>query len=370
MANTEKQKRFDQAIAGINKHIKTENGDSLIAKLSDKPRDVQRISSGSIVLDSLLGGGFPVGRVIEIYGPEGSGKTSIALNAAGYVQKHGGTVAFVDFENALDPVYAARLGVDVANLAVAQPDSAEQGLDLVEQLTEAGVVDLIVVDSIAAMVPRTEIEGSAGDQQPGVQARLMSRALRKLIGFANRTHTTIIFTNQLREKIGVMFGNPETTPGGKAMKFSASQRIDIRKREQIKDGNETIGTKVKLKIVKNKVAAPFAVGETVLTFLKGINRAAELIEVGPDYGVIAKPNNRSYVDAATGEVISSKSKADAIKTLEENEDLSNSVASHLQQKIADKLAGVESPTPGTADNNADSVDIDDNDGNADTDVEG
>jgi len=322
--NEAKLKAFDNALKHLNasKGILSSDSGQLIAKLSDKPRNVSTISTGSLVLDSILGGGIPVGRLVEIFGPEASGKTSIALTVVANVQRSGGTAAFIDLENALDPKYAKKLGVDIDNLAVAQPDYAEQALELTEQLAATGVVDIIVVDSIAALVPKLELEGDMDQGSIGLVARLMSRSLKKLIGTANRNGCTVIFINQTRDAIGGFSpaGTPQTTTGGKAMKFYASQRIQVNRRQQVKDGKEVIGNEVRFKIVKNKVAPPFGEGLTVLTFNKGINKAAELVTVGPDIGVITMPNNRTYVEAATGETFA-KSKAEAVERLEKDEAL-------------------------------------------------
>lgn len=359
--NAEKLKIFEQAIKSLNNRkglLESDTG-TLIAKLSDRPMNVETISTGSLVLDSILGGGIPVGRIIEIYGPEASGKTSIALTAVGNVQAEGGTAAFIDLENALDPRYAKKLGVDIDNLAVAQPDSAEQALELVEQLAASSAVDIIVVDSVAALVPKLELEGDMDQGSIGLIARLMSRSLKKLVSTANRTKTTIIFINQVRDAIGVYspMGTPQTTTGGKALKFFASQRIDIRRRQQVKgDDKEIIGNEVAFKIVKNKVAPPFGTGLTVLTFNKGINKAAEMVEVGPTYGVILKPNNRTYVEASTGEVIA-KSKADAVARVEEDEELYARLAAHLSEILATDQEGIENPLTPVAE----SEDEDDND---------
>lgn len=333
--NIDKLKAFDEALKMINKQITSDSG-TLVAKLSDRPMDVETISTGSVVLDSILGGGLPKGRVIEVFGAESSGKTSMALTAAANIQKEGGTVAFIDLENALDPKYAAKLGVKTDEMAVSQPDYAEQALELVEQLAASGVVDLIIVDSVASLVPKAELEGDMEQQTMAVVARLMSRALKKLVNTANKNKTTVIFINQIREKVGFVLGDPTVTPGGKALKFYASQRIRVSRTGQVKDGKDIIGNTVKMKIVKNKIAPPFGEGETVLTFNKGINRAAEMIEVGPLYGVIHKPNNRSYVDPFTGEVFAT-SKADAVKALEQDSELFKKLSDALNTAISEDL---------------------------------
>lgn len=327
---------FSEALSIINKDLKSETG-TLIAKLSDRPMNVETISTGSVVLDTITGGGFPKGRLIEIFGAESSGKTTMALTAIANVQKDGGTAAFVDFENALDPQYAARLGVDVANLAVAQPDYAEQGLELVERLAASGVVDIIVVDSVAALVPKVELEGDLEQQTMAVVARLLSRSLKKLVSTANKTKTTVIFINQTREKVGFVMGDPTTTTGGKALKFYSSQRIKVAPRKQITENGKTVGRITALKTIKNKVAPPFMEGETVLTFNKGINRAAEMIEVGPLYpDVINKPNARTYVDTETGEIIA-RSKAEAVDKLEKDPKLLRRLQARLKKALQEAM---------------------------------
>lgn len=314
-----KMKAFDEALKMANAEVKSDLG-AIIAKLSDRPMDVKTIPTGSVVLDSISGGGFPRGRLIEIYGKEASGKTSIALTAVGNVQREGGTAVFVDFENALDPNYARKLGVNIEELAVAQPDFAEQGLNLVYKLIQSGVVDIIVIDSIAAMIPKAELEADMEQQTIGLLARILSRGLKQIASAANKTGTTVVFINQTRDAVGSFspYGTPQTTPGGKAMKFYASQRIEVQRKGQVKDGKDIIGNEVKIKIVKNKIAPPFGEGMTVLTFGRGINPAAELIEVGPEIGVITRPNNRTYIETETGEVIG-KSKAEALEAIEKDE---------------------------------------------------
>lgn len=275
--------------------------DELIVKLGNRPsKRVPTISSGSVVLDAKLGGGFGRGRVVEIYGPESSGKTTFALTAVGNVQSEGGTALFIDAENALDPVYAKKLGVDIDNLFVAQPSAAETALDLIVKAAESRGVDIIVLDSVAALIPRKELEGVADDQTIGVLARLMSKMLKRVVQVAANTGTTVIFINQTREKIGVMYGNPETTTGGNALKFYCTQRIRMSRGKPITEGKNTIGLTLKFKIVKNKIAPPFAEGETVLSYGHGINLAAEIVLVGPDYGIITKNGNTLY-ETETGE---------------------------------------------------------------------
>lgn len=363
--NVAKRAAFDEILKQANKEIKSDTG-TLIARLGDRPMDVKTISSGSLVVDSITGGGFPVGRLIEIYGAEASGKTSMALTAAGNVQKNGGNVAYIDLENALDPKYAKKLGVDIDSLAVAQPESAEQALTLVFKLAKSGVVDLIVVDSIASLVPKAELEGDVEQQTIGLLARLLSRTLRQLIGMANKTDTTVIFINQTRDNIGGFspFGTPQTTPGGKAMKFYASQRLEVKRIGQVKDGKDIIGNEVKVIVKKNKIAPPFMEGVTVLTYNKGINKAAEMIEVGADYGVIGRPNNRTYIETETGEVIAT-SKAAAVERLEQSPEILERLSVALQESINNNLySDVERP-----DNSGDADSDEGNDVNVSSDAE-
>jgi len=286
MAVTEKTKAIDQAILQIEKQF----GKGSIMKLGDSGGEkVDAISSGSIALDLALGiGGYPRGRVVEIYGPEASGKTTLALNAVASVQKNGGTAAFIDAEHALDSAWARICGVNIDELLISQPDNGEQALEITDTLVRSGAVDLVVIDSVAALVPRAEIEGEMGDAHMGLQARLMSQALRKLTGSISKTKTTVIFINQLREKVGVVFGNPEVTSGGKALKFYASMRLDVRPIEPIKNGTDIIGRRVKVKVVKNKVSPPFKIAELEILASEGISREGGLIDMGIVTGVIDK----------------------------------------------------------------------------------
>jgi recombination protein RecA len=269
--------------------IKKQFGQGAIMQLgADHKIDVETFSSGSLGLDIALGGGIPKGRIVEIYGPESSGKTTLALHAVAEIQKKGGTAAFIDAEHALDPVYAEKIGVKIADLLVSQPDNGEQALEIVETLVRSNAVDLIVVDSVAALVPQAEIEGDMGDSHMGLQARLMSQALRKLTGVINKSHTTVIFINQLRMKIGVMFGNPETTTGGNALKFYASVRLDIRRISQIKSGDEVIGNRARVKVVKNKIAPPFREAEFDIMYNVGISRQGDTLDLAVQNDIVGK----------------------------------------------------------------------------------
>ena len=301
MNSDDKTKALDAAIGQIEKAF----GKGSVMKLgqSDSVVDIQSISTGSLGLDIALGiGGFPKGRIVEIYGPESSGKTTLALHAVAEAQAKGGNCAFVDAEHALDPVYAAALGVDIENLLVSQPDTGEMALEIVDQLVRSAAVDIVVVDSVAALTPRAEIDGEMGDQQVGLQARLMSKALRKLTASINKSKTTVIFINQLREKIGVMFGSPETTPGGRALKFYSSVRLDIRRIESIKDGAEVVGSRTRVKVVKNKVAPPFKQVEFDIMYGEGISKTGELLDLGVKAGVVEKSGAWfSYGDERIGQ---------------------------------------------------------------------
>lgn len=278
------------ALESALRQIEKQFGKGSIMKLGDATAmQVSTVSSGALALDIALGvGGFPRGRVIEIFGPEASGKTTVALHAIAEVQKQGGQAAFIDAEHALDPVYAAKLGVNINELLLSQPDTGEQALEIAEALVRSGAVEIIVIDSVAALVPKAEIEGDMGDSHVGLQARLMSQALRKLSGAINKSKTMAIFINQLREKVGVMFGNPETTPGGRALKFYASVRLDVRKAESIKIGNDVVGSKTRIKVVKNKVAPPFKTAEVDIMYGEGISREGSILDIGAEIDVVAK----------------------------------------------------------------------------------
>ena len=283
---SDRQAALDMALKQIEKQF----GKGSVMKLGERAdRKVSTIPSGSLTLDAALGvGGYPRGRIIEIYGPESSGKTTVALHAIAEVQAQGGQAAFIDAEHALDPTYAQKLGVNIDELLLSQPDTGEQALEIAEALVRSGAVDIIVVDSVAALVPKAEIEGEMGDAHVGLQARLMSQALRKLSGAINKSNTIAIFINQIREKVGVMFGNPETTPGGRALKFYSTIRLEVRRAEQLKQGNDIVGNRTKIKIVKNKVAPPFRVAEVDIMYGEGISREGEVIDIGSELDVVQK----------------------------------------------------------------------------------
>jgi recombination protein RecA len=310
-------------------------GDGAIRRLGDTTTvDVELISSGSLSLDLALGGGYPKGRVIEVYGPESSGKTTLTLHAIAEIQKQGGTAAFIDAEHALDPAYARRLGVDTDNLLVSQPDNGEQALEIVETLVRSNAVDVIVVDSVAALVPQAEIDGEMGDSHMGLQARLMSQALRKLTGSINKSKTIVIFINQIRMKIGVMFGNPETTTGGNALKFYASVRLDIRRTGQIKSGEEIIGNRTKVKVVKNKIAPPFRIAEFDIMYNQGISRTGDVLDLAVIHGIVGKAGAWfDYADAKIGQG------REASKTyLSTHPEVLDEIEKKVRVKVAEELA--------------------------------
>lgn len=286
----EKENKKDSLLEDALKQIEKQYGKGSIMKLGDRANvEIDAIPSGSLAIDYALGiGGYPKGRIIEVFGPESSGKTTLALHAIAECQKGGGRAAFIDAENAIDPMYAKALGVNIDELILSQPDSGEQALEITEVLIRSGAIDLIVIDSVAALVPQAELDGEMGDSQVGLQARLMSKAMRKLSGAMNRSNCTAIFINQLREKVGIMFGNPETTPGGRALKFYSSVRLDVRRGEALKNGNDVIGNKVNVKVVKNKVAPPFKVAPVEIMYGEGISHLSEVIQLGVDYDIIQK----------------------------------------------------------------------------------
>lgn len=307
-------------------------GKGTIMKMGDEPvEQIEAISTGSISLDMALGiGGLPKGRIIEIYGPESSGKTTLAIHAIASVQRNGGIAAFIDAEHAFDRIYASKLGVDIENLLISQPDNGEQALEIADNLIRSGAIDIIVIDSVAALTPKSEIEGEMGESKMGLQARLMSQALRKLTATISRTGCCCIFINQLREKIGVMFGNPETTTGGNALKFYASVRLDIRRIGQIKDGENVVGNRTKVKIVKNKVAPPFRMAEFDIMYGEGISKVGEIVDLGVDKGIIKKSGSWfSYNDSKLGQG------RDAVKQLLlDNPELSDEIENRIRESMA------------------------------------
>ena len=334
----DKQKALETALTAIDKQF----GRGSIMRLGDAGHmAVETIPTGSIALDIALGvGGLPKGRIIEIYGPESSGKSTLCLHVVAEVQKRGGTAAFIDVEHALDPIYSAKLGVDVSKLLIAQPDTGEQALEIAETLISSGALDVVVIDSVAALVPKAELEGEMGDSLPGLQARLMSQALRKLTGAVSRTGTMLIFTNQLREKIGVMFGSPETTAGGKALKFYASVRLDIRRIETLKNGTEAIGSRVRVKVVKNKVAAPFRQAEFDVMYGAGISTEGSLLDLGVEQEILTKSGAfYSYKEQRLGQ-----GREASREFLKSNPQIAKAIDTEIRAKL---LAKVEPPLPDT-----------------------
>ncbi|WEV37536.1 recombinase RecA [Lactobacillus sp. ESL0677] len=326
MAKDEKQKALESALKKIEKNF----GKGAVMRMGDKAdTEISTVPSGSLALDAALGvGGYPRGRIIEIYGPESSGKTTVALHAVAEVQKRGGTAAYIDAENAMDPAYAQALGVDVDALILSQPNTGEEGLQIADTLIASGAIDILIVDSVAALVPQAEIDGDIGDSHVGLQARLMSQALRKLSGNINKTKTIAIFINQIREKVGIMFGNPETTPGGRALKFYSTIRLEIRRAEKIKQtGGDITGNRVKIKVVKNKVAPPFKVAEVDMMYGKGISQSGELLDMAADKDIIAKAGSwYSYNNERIGQ-----GRENAKKYLEEHQDIYNDVQHQVRQ---------------------------------------
>jgi recombination protein RecA len=347
----DREKSLETALAQIERQF----GRGSIMRLGDETRaPIEVIPTGAISLDVALGiGGFPRGRVVEIYGPEGSGKTTVALHAVASAQKAGGIAAFIDAEHALDPDYAQKLGVDTDGLLVSQPDTGEQALEIADMLIRSSAIDVVVIDSVAALVPRAEIEGEMGDSHVGLQARLMSQALRKLTGALNQTKTTAIFINQLREKVGVLFGSPETTTGGRALKFYSSVRLDVRRIETLKDGTEPVGSRTRIKVVKNKCASPFKTAEFDILFGTGISREGGLIDLGVEQGIVRKSGAwYTYEGDQLGQ-----GKENARTFLRDNPDLSDEIEKKIKEKLgigarldADLTAGNGRPAGGMAGN--------------------
>ena len=332
MEDTGKAKALDIALAQLKKRY----GEGSIMKMGDSSQfSVQVISTGSLALDAALGtGGIPRGRITEIFGPEASGKTTLAQHVIAEAQRAGGVAAIVDTEHALDPTYAARCGVDVDNLYISQPDTGEQALEIAEALVRSGGVDVVVIDSVAALVPRAEIEGEMGDQHIGLQARLMSQALRKLVGAIKRSNTAVIFTNQLRMKIGIMFGNPETTTGGNALKFYAAVRLDMRPMEPIKQGGEVIGTRTRVRVKKNKLAPPFKTAEFDIVYNEGISKAGDILDLGTEVGVLEKKG--AYY--TYGEMRLGQGRENAKAFLKEHRDIMDEIAQKIRQSMTSSAA--------------------------------
>ncbi|PTQ55311.1 MAG: RecA protein [Candidatus Carbobacillus altaicus] len=346
---SERKQALDKALAQIERQF----GKGSIMRLGEDRASVQvkTVPSGSIALDIALGvGGYPRGRIIEIFGPESSGKTTVALHAIAEVQKLGGTAAFIDAEHALDPIYAEKLGVNIEDLLVSQPDTGEQALEIAEALVRSGAVDIIVIDSVAALVPKAEIEGEMGDAHVGLQARLMSQALRKLSGVISKSQTIAIFINQLREKVGIMFGNPETTPGGRALKFYSSIRLDVRRAETLKQGTEMIGSRTKIKVVKNKVAPPFRQAEVDIVFGEGISREGSILDLASDTGIVLK----SGAWYSYGETRLGQGRENAKQFLKENPELSREIEDKIREHF--QLTGAP---PATIDETLEEAPVDD-----------
>ena len=352
----DKEKALEAAMTQIDRQF----GKGSVMRLGDHPvnEDMQFVPTGSLALDIALGvGGIPRGRIVEIYGPESSGKTTMVYHLISQVQRLGGQAAFIDAEHAMDPVYAKAIGVDVDNLLVSQPDYGEQALEIAEMLVRSGALDIVAIDSVAALTPKAEIEGEMGDSFVGLQARLMSQALRKLAGTLNRSGTICCFTNQLREKIGVMFGNPETTTGGKALKFYATIRLDIRRIETLKDGTEAVGNRVRVKVVKNKVAPPFKQAEVDIMYGQGVSREGTLLDLGVQYDVVAKSGAFfSYNDERLGQ-----GRANARAFLKENPDIADAIEAQIRAKaglpaLSGAAASPAAPAAGSNGGGASAVD--------------
>ena len=340
MAKDEKQAALEAALKKIEKNF----GKGAVMRMGEKvDTQISTVPSGSLALDAALGvGGYPRGRIVEVYGPESSGKTTVALHAVAEVQKRGGTAAYIDAENAMDPAYAEALGVDIDQLILSQPNTGEEGLQIADTLISSGAIDIVVVDSVAALVPRAEIEGEMGDSHVGLQARLMSQALRKLSGTIAKTKTIAIFINQIREKVGVMFGNPETTPGGRALKFYSTIRLEVRRAEQIKQGANVIGNRVKIKVVKNKVAPPFKVAEVDIMYGQGISQSGELLDMAADQDIVDKAGSwYSYKGEKIGQ-----GRENAKKYLEEHPDIYEDIQGQVRKAYgidAESIADRETP---------------------------
>ena len=340
MAKDEKQAALEAALKKIEKNF----GKGAVMRMGEKvDTQISTVPSGSLALDAALGvGGYPRGRIVEVYGPESSGKTTVALHAVAEVQKRGGTAAYIDAENAMDPAYAEALGVDIDQLILSQPNTGEEGLQIADTLISSGAIDIVVGDSVAALVPRAEIEGEMGDSHVGLQARLMSQALRKLSGTIAKTKTIAIFINQIREKVGVMFGNPETTPGGRALKFYSTIRLEVRRAEQIKQGANVIGNRVKIKVVKNKVAPPFKVAEVDIMYGQGISQSGELLDMAADQDIVDKAGSwYSYKGEKIGQ-----GRENAKKYLEEHPDIYEDIQGQVRKAYgidAESIADRENP---------------------------
>lgn len=325
MAKDEKQAALDAALKKIEKNF----GKGAVMRMGEKvDTQISTIPTGSLALDAAIGvGGYPRGRIIEVYGPESSGKTTVALHAVAEVQKRGGTAAYIDAENAMDPAYAEALGVDIDSLILSQPNTGEEGLQIADTLIASGAIDILVVDSVAALVPRAEIDGEMGDSHVGLQARLMSQALRKLSGNINKTKTIALFINQIREKVGAMFGNPETTPGGRALKFYSTIRLEVRRAEQIKQSSDVVGNRVKIKVVKNKVAPPFKVAEVDIMYGKGISQSGELLDMAVEKDIVDKAGSwYSYNDEKIGQ-----GRENAKQYLEDHPDIYSEIMTKVRE---------------------------------------
>lgn len=342
MVKEDKLKALDAALGQIEKQF----GKGSVMKLGDNGKDmnIQTVPTGSLSLDIALGlGGVPRGRIVEIYGPESSGKTTVALHMVAEVQKRGGIAGFIDAEHALDPVYAKNIGVDIDNLYISQPDNGEQALEITETMVRSGAIDIIIVDSVAALVPRAEIEGEMGDSHVGLQARLMSQALRKLTGVVSKSNCIVIFINQLREKVGVMFGNPETTTGGRALKFYASVRMDVRRIEALKQGGEVVGNRTRIKVVKNKIAPPFKEAEFDIMFGRGISREGDILDLGVNLGIVQKSGAWfAYNDSKIGQ-----GRENAKNFLAENPQVMEEIEQKVREHYGLAEASENADTPGT-----------------------